>query len=69
MIEETKYKCEFCGETYDNKIDCLECERQHAKPITIKDTYFNRCKKYPIKVYMKMSDGVVCGYELHSIVG
>ena len=67
-MKETKlFVCEACGTTYKDKNKCMECEKNHVKPVKIVGKKFvslgdNR-KGYPVHISVLMEDGVSLTYK------
>ena len=45
MKELKLYQCEICNTQYKSKIDAMECERSHVKPICFDDFKFLSCSQ------------------------
>ena len=66
----TRYKCEHCGEVYEDKAECEECEKNHPKPVRITGGSYRctgRYPKYPEYIIVDMDDGSLWGYRIERL--
>ncbi len=61
------YICEICGTEYNNKNDCVKCEKGHCKPVSIAVArYISMAQNksgYPVEICVKMDDGKTVTYK------
>lgn len=66
MKECKLYQCEICNTQYKLKVDCLACEKNHAKPEGIKEYKYHAektYKNYPDTIVVLMKDGKEIKYK------
>lgn len=67
MLEFSVYKCEYCGQQFDNEDKCAEHESKHTKIDSIFKVFYDsisfKGKMYPSAISVKLSDGKVLTYN------
>lgn len=66
MKEIITYQCEICGTQYAEKNRAKECEKAHAKPLTVTPVRYNALLNdgtYPPIVNVQFSDGTTLRYR------
>jgi len=67
----TVYYCDMCGRSFDNYQECLKHEKDdHIKPRSYAEieSFFDSEARYPIYIYLTMTDGAVVEYNITSII-
>jgi len=66
MVKQKLYKCEICGAIYADDEDCLACEGNHAKLLSVlpEDQKFNPGQRYPRYINAIMENGKKVVYEM-----
>lgn len=59
MKEVKHYICEICGTEYHEKKKCMDCEKNHIKPVAINGARYNNKSGYPVAVNIEMSNGEI----------
>lgn len=64
MQEIKRYQCDFCKLEYMRQQDAEKCERNHKRPISVKEAMYKGLWSdgYPSAVYVRMDDGKVKKY-------
>lgn len=67
MKEIKLYKCEMCGTSYSQKVDCQKCEKGHRKPKSVCPSKYLPISQdatgYPKYVDVEMDNGKTVRYE------
>jgi hypothetical protein len=63
MIERTVYKCEVCGQEFDDEQSALSCEASHNQAVFIRDQEWNYGELYPRRLIVHMFNGHKALYE------
>lgn len=67
MPKEIKsYQCETCKKVYSTVERAEICEEAHIHPVDIVDELFNMGAVEPCGLRVKMSDGSVIQYDMHT---
>lgn len=58
------FKCEMCGRSYDNELECRACEDSHIKPIEIvaSNAEGKLFDYYPSYISIKFDNGEIKKY-------
>jgi len=66
MVKQKLYKCEVCGAVYADDEDCMACEANHTKLLSVlpEDQRFNPGQKYPRYINAIMENGKKIVYEM-----
>lgn len=66
MRKEEYYRCETCGQLYNDKMKCIECEKSHIhiEKVT-EETHKPKgvASDWPTKITVTASDGKLAVYE------
>ena len=52
------YKCEYCGQIYDTKVEAGECESKHAKGFKVVGADYMRKAVLPTSITVESDDGI-----------
>ena len=69
MITITKFKCELCGQEYNDETACTECESSHVVHADVLPVLMHHPKSwgpdasYPYAVNVTFEDGKVLQYK------
>lgn len=60
----TVFKCDACGRTYDNTLECEACEKSHIKPVEILASVAEGelFDYYPSCIFIKFDNGEIRKY-------
>lgn len=64
MTERTVYKCEICGQEYDEEELALKCEASHDQAVFIRSQKWEKTEHYPKYLEVHMYNGHKMLYEL-----
>ena len=61
MKKVKKFICDFCKTEFLEESKCKECEKGHAKNLTLEKLRYVRTQKVPVAITVKSEDGVFGG--------